>query len=313
MSPADDNENALPKFVVPGWFHPHRSCPHRTDRAERRRGHGGTRVLGDRRTGTRPARRRRSRPPRDQLRRAVPGGQPARARAAAAWPGHRGRRRHRPAEQRRGGRAHLGHRTDRPLPGAGQLSPDRTRDRLPARRLRRQGPDRARAVRPAGDQRGGRSAAGPVRGGRDRRVRTVRRARRRPARRTARRAHGRRADDLHLRHHRPAEGRPPPADRGGPAHRRRVRHVPVPRVRNPDARRRRPSGDRADVPHRGHQPRHRVAPQWPRGRPDGPLDTRGHAARIARSGSPARTSCRPCSTGCCGSPRPSGPATTSRR
>ena len=194
-------------------------------------------------------------------------------------------------------------------PHAGQLAPHRRRGRLHRRRLRGQGADRHRRRRGPGARR----ASAPRRRARSRllspaarrRVRNARGCAGGRVRRSARRPDAGHADDVHVGHHRPAQGRAPPCrSRGG----RYIVHVDQPLRLQRSGRRRAPL-HRSAVPRGAARllARRRRSRLRRDRRADGQVGRRGDAAAHRRNtASPTRTWCRRCSIGCCRCPTTCG-------
>ena len=154
-------------------------------------------------------------------------------------------------------------------------------DRLHRRRLRGEGADRRRPLRRGvhGRREGDRPAGRPpVLDRRDRRVPPLRRADRRPADDAAGGPHGRRADALHVGHHRQAEGRAPHAHPGRSRRGRAPHRVPADALRHPAARRQRAHLRLAALPHGRPALLVLVDPPGPPGRADGQVDAGVDAA-----------------------------------
>ena len=152
-----------------------------------------------------------------------------------------------------------------PLPRPHQQPPRRPRDRLHRRELGGEGV-RDESALPRGRREGAAGAEGarepPLLRRRAARLPSLRRALRRPERRRAREPQRRRGDELHLGHHRPPEGRAPPALRHGPRPDRRPVHRLPADVRREARGRERPHHRLAALPHRGADVRVGRACTW---------------------------------------------------
>ena len=131
----------------------------------------------------------------------------------------------------------------------------------------------------------------------------------------ARRPDGGRRHALHLGHHRPAQGRAPPAAGLDPDEAAELTALLLQLFGITAGPAERAPGHVAELPHRGHHVRRRRADaHGPHAGLHGQVGRRaGAGAGRAVPGAPTRTWCRPSSSGCCRCPRRPGAGTTCPR